>query len=297
MSFGSALPDWPPPAGCAYRPEWTGRGFRLGDVSVPVLSYPSGSSGWTDDLTIFHEEVSDGSYFIDVASRQHTLAAIARRMPSESAVIMDIGCSSGYMIRDLRARFPRATVLGADYVRGPLEKLAAVMPETPLVQFDLVECPLPGSCVDVLVLLNVLEHIEDDAAAAKQMYRLLRPGGIAVVEVPAGPHLFDVYDKLLLHHRRYTAGQIESTLRGAGFQILESSHLGFFLYPFFRRVKRRNRRYLNEPLEVQKQVVQSTIVRAGSGPLPGMVMQFEAALRRWLPMPWGIRCLVTAGKR
>ena len=269
----------------------------MGDVHVPVLAYTPGSSGWTDELTVFHEEVSDGSYFIDVASRKHTLAAIARWMPSPSAAIMDIGCSSGYMIRDLRARFPRATVLGADYVRGPLEKLSSTMADVPLIQFDLVECPLPDGCVDVLVLLNVLEHIANDAGAARQMYRLLRPGGIAVVEVPAGPHLFDVYDKLLLHQRRYTAGQIEGTLRDAGFQILERSHLGFFLYPFFRLVKRRNQRYLNEPLEVQRQIVQNTIVEAGNGPLPGMVMRLEALLRRWLPMPWGIRCLLTARKR
>jgi SAM-dependent methyltransferase len=268
----------------------------LGDVTIPVLSYPSGLSGWTDDLTTFHEEVSDGNYFIDVASRQHTLSAIARRIPSESAVIMDIGCSSGYMIRDLRARFPKATVLGADYVRGPLEKLSTTMPGIPFVQFDLVQCPLPDACVDVLVLLNVLEHIENDAEAARQIYRLLRPGGIAVIEVPAGPDLYDVYDKLLLHHRRYASAHIADILRGAGFKILESSHLGFFLYPFFRHVKRRNRRYLNESLEEQKRIVQSTIVNAGSGPLPGMVMRIEAALRRWMPMPRGIRCLVTAGK-
>jgi SAM-dependent methyltransferase len=187
-------------------------------------------------------------------------------------------------------------VLGADYVRGPLEKLSTTMPGVPLVQFDLVQCPLPDACVDVLVLLNVLEHIENDAGAAKQIHRLLRPGGIAVIEVPAGPELYDVYDKLLLHHRRYTGAQIEGILRAAGFQILESSHMGFFLYPFFRHVKRRNRRYLTVPLEEQKRIVQSTIVNAGSGPLPGMVMRVEAALRRWMPMPWGIRCLVTAGK-
>jgi len=268
----------------------------VGDEVVPVLCYQPLSPGWTGELTAFHEEVSGGEHFIDVASRRHTLHAISKRRPPESSVMLDIGCSSGYMIRDLRQRFPRAAVMGADSVREPLEKLSASMPGVPLLQFNLVECPLPDACVDVVVLLNVLEHIEDDAAAAKQVYRVLRPGGIAVVEVPYGPHLFDVYDRQLLHFRRYTTGEIEGIFRRAGFEIPEISHLGFFLYPFFRAVKLRNRRFLKEPPDVQRRVVAANILKSGNSVLPGLVMRIEEFLRRWTPLPRGIRCLLTAYK-
>ncbi len=259
-----------------------------------VLCYAPGSSGWTDELTTFHEEVSDGKHFIDVASREHTLRTVARWMPSPDALVMDIGCSSGYLLRDLRQRFPRAAVLGADYVRGPLEKLALSMADVPLLQFNLVECPLPDACLDVAILLNVLEHIEDDAAAAKQVCRILRPGGIAVVEVPAGPDLFDIYDRQLLHFRRYDSRGLERILRGAGLQIVESSHLGFILFPFFRATKRRNQRYLTAPPEQQRRIVARAIVKSGAGRLPGVIMRAEAFLGRLIPYPCGIRCLVTA---
>ena len=268
----------------------------MGEEIRRVLSYETGSSGWTDELTTFHEETSAGTHFIDVASREHALRTAARWMPSPHAVMMDIGCSSGYMIRDLKRRFPQALVMGADYVRGPLEKLSAAMTDVPLLQFNLVECPLPDRSIDVAVLINVLEHIEEDRAAAGQVHRILRPGGIAIVEVPAGPDLFDIYDRQLLHFRRYDARGIEKILRAAGLEIVERSHLGFFLYPFFRATKRRNQRYMNAPPEEQRRMVARAIVNSGVSVVPRTVMRVEAWLRPWISYPCGIRCLVTARK-
>jgi SAM-dependent methyltransferase len=162
------------------------------------------------------------------------------------------------------------------------------------MQFNLVECPLPDACLDVVVLLNVLEHIEDDAGAARQVHRILRPGGIAVVEVPAGPDLFDIYDRQLLHFRRYDTRGLERLLRGAGFEILEASHLGFFVYPFFRATKRRNQRFLSAPPEEQRRVVAANISGSGRSHLAGAVMRMEMSLHQWLTFPCGVRCLMTA---
>jgi SAM-dependent methyltransferase len=290
------VPEFPPPPGFEQKPIWTGRGFRVGTEFAPVLIYHEPASGWTDELTAFHEEVSDGTHFIDVASRRHTLNTMARWMPRPDATILDIGCSSGHLIRDIQQRFPQAALIGADAVPGPLERLARSMPEIPLLQFDLVRCPLPDACVDVAVLLNVLEHIEDDASAAKQVLRILRPGGIAVIEVPFGPHLFDVYDRQLLHHRRYRMVDIRRVVARAGFEVIAASHLGFFLYPAFRAVKLRSRRYLDAPPHVQREIVATHIVSTGNNPLPGIVMRLEEFMRPWIPFPRGIRCLLTALK-
>ncbi len=64
-------------------------------------------------------------------------------------------------------------------------------------------------------MLNVLEHIRGDALALRQVHRILRPGGVVVIEVSAGPKLYDVYDELLMHHRRYRLPSLARTLRGA----------------------------------------------------------------------------------
>ena len=136
---------------------------------------------------------------------------------------MDIGCSSGFFLKLLKNRMPQANIVGSDYVRGPLEALAVSMPDIPLVQFDLLNCRLPAASFDALVLLNVFEHIENDVAAAKEVFRLLKPGGVAVIEVPAGPHLYDVYDRMLMHHRRYDMLALLLMLQSAGFEIIERS--------------------------------------------------------------------------
>jgi hypothetical protein len=123
--------------------------------------------------------------------------------------------------------------------------------------------------------------------------RILKPGGVAVIEVPAGPQLYDVYDKLLFHHRRYRMPELLDKISRCGLETVEKSHLGFFLYPAFWAAKMRGRRYLNATGDVQKAVVSRSISTVRSQPLMHGLMEIEAGLRQWLPYPIGIRCLVT----
>lgn len=289
---------WPPVPGCSDqgRPVWTGRGFKIRDAVVPVLSYDVGVSGWTDELTRFHEATAGSSHFIDRASRQHALEQLDGHVRGLSPVVLDVGCSSGFLLRQVRERFPHACVMGSDYLRGPLEKLAADMPDVPLLQFDLVECPLPEDSIDAVVLLNVLEHIEDDAAAVRQVHRILKPGGVVVIEVPAGPHLYDVYDKLLLHCRRYSLAGLRRLVLDARFEIIEQSHLGFLLYPGFWLVKKRGQRFTAEREVVQRQVVAKSIRETGNSRLLEAIMRIELMFGRWISYPFGVRCLLTCAK-
>jgi ubiquinone/menaquinone biosynthesis C-methylase UbiE len=263
---------------------------------TPVLAYDSSKSGWTDELTTFHEEIAGDNHYIDVASRKHALAALRRTLKSEEAVIIDIGCSSGSMLRLLRDSFPKATLIGADYISGPLLGLAQSLSEIPFLQFNLVTCPLFSNSVDAIVLLNVLEHIEDDFAAMQQAFRITKPGGVVVIEVPAGPQLFDVYDQQLMHFRRYTLQSLCDKLQRAGFELEERSHLGVFLYPMFALVKRRNRRFMKSSDDVQRRIVAESISQARTNPLMNAIMSLESALRPYVPYPAGIRCLVTCRK-
>jgi ubiquinone/menaquinone biosynthesis C-methylase UbiE len=170
------------------------------------------------------------------------------------------------------------------------------MPDMPLLQFDLTTCPLPTNSLDAVVLLNVLEHIPDDTAALHQVYRILKPGGVAVIEVPAGPHLYDVYDKLLLHCRRYFLAQARDLARNAGFHILYQSHMGFFVYPAFWLTKKRNRRYLAEEKTAQEQIVRQNIQSSQQSRLFSLLMRTELKLGQYISYPFGIRCLLTCRK-
>ena len=253
-------------------------------------------AGWTEDLTDFHEDAAGSHHPIDVASRVHAAGQLKKYLSADAPTILEIGCSSGFMLREMRQAFPGAFVIGADYVRGPLERLAADMPELPLLQLDLIRCPVPDDSLDAVVLLNVLEHVRDDAEAVRQIYRTLKPGGLIVLEVPAGPHLFDVYDKTLMHFRRYSLRSISEVLQSAGFEIVRKSHLGFFLYPPFWVVKQRNKRFLSHDEAVQKRVVSRNIQGTRSSQLFHAVMTIELFLGRFVSFPTGIRCLLTCRK-
>jgi SAM-dependent methyltransferase len=288
----------PTPPGYRDTPIWTGNGFAVGGQSIQrILSYQSNYAGWTNELTEIHEDSGDQYHYINVASREHTAGTLAKWLPGGAPSIIDIGCSSGYMIRLLRQRLPAATVLAADCVRGPLEKLANAVPDVPLLEFDLVQCPLPDQCVDGVVLLNVLEHVKEDAAALHQVHRILKKGGVAVIELPAGPDLYDIYDQELMHFRRYRMADVVRLCEQTGFEILERSHLGFFLYPAFRLVKKKNQKYLNASPEIRRAVVARNMRQGANHALLHTLMRVEALLRKWIYFPFGIRCLVTCRRR
>ena len=164
------------------------------------------------------------------------------------------------------------------------------------MRFDLLHCPLPDNSVDAVIILNVLEHVEKDNAAVAQIFRILKPGGIAVIEVPAGPELFDNYDRMLMHYRRYEMNGLKRLLTKAGFKIEHRSHLGCFIYPGFWLVKQISRLRTSPASAVDPKAVTTQITTSGDSTLLKFVTNLELSLGNRLQYPFGIRCLVTGSK-
>ena len=286
----------PPPQPDTPAPIWSGNGFSVGETTVPVLEYSENFSGWSDDLTSLHEDAIGSTHPIDRASRSDAVCQLETYLHDIARpTILEIGCSSGFLLKDIGDRLRHAIVIGADVVREPLYRLAAVMPSIPLLRFDLLKCPMPDNSLDAVVMLNVLEHIEDDVTAIAQMLRIIKPGGIVVIEVPAGPHLYDGYDKCLMHFRRYDSANLCRKLSDAGFSVIRRSHLGFFLYPAFVWTKRRNQRALSMTDGLQQFVTKSA-VKTSSSVLFRLIVAMERMVGRWINFPIGVRCLVVARK-
>jgi SAM-dependent methyltransferase len=70
----------------------------------------------------------------------------------------------------------------------------------------------PDEPFDLVLLMDVLEHIEDDAAALAQTWAKLKPGGHAFITVPAFAFLWSRHDEVLGHHRRYTRDSLQRLL-------------------------------------------------------------------------------------
>jgi SAM-dependent methyltransferase len=257
------------------------------------------SRGWSTELTAFADEVTGPAYFVDQASRSHALGQIECHSVAPRAVVLDVGCSSGRTLSFLGARLPGIRLLGADYVHEPLRQIASALPATPLLQLDLTCCPLREGSIDVVLLLNVLEHIADDTTAVGEIFRTLKPGGVAIIEVPAGPHLYDDYDRFLQHRRRYRLRDVLDLVRGAGFQTSDASHLGFGVYPGFWLMKRRNQRARSRGHAARAVVADNVKLTRRSrivDALLAFVTGAELFFGRWIAYPVGIRCLVTCVK-
>jgi SAM-dependent methyltransferase len=243
---------------------------------------------WSQELEELHEEASR-THFIDVWTRRAMLARLGA-LPVEPTVI-DLGCSSGYLLADLRASLPGATLIGVDLVTSGLRRARAQAPDAVLLQADVCSLPLRDSSVDVVVSANLLEHVPDDERALTEIARVLRPGGRAVVVVPVNPALYDYYDRLLGHERRYARGELARKARASGLRVLEDAHLGAPLYPALWVVKRRNRRR-HEHLRgsALERKVRDDIERTSGSTIGRIACRLEERLlAAGVRLPFGIR--------
>jgi SAM-dependent methyltransferase len=287
----------PNSANAAEQAVWTGQAFAVGTATERILSYPVRDSGWNDGIARFHRQEAASDHFIDIASRAHAMKEVNRSITHTPSVILEIGCAAGLFLGQLFQQLPGHVIIGSDYTLDTLQEAGSNIPSVPLLRFDLSQCPLPDEFADVVVLLNVLEHIEDDEGAVAHLFRLLRPGGVAIIEVPASAALFDIYDRVLMHFRRYDMHQLTRVLRKAGFTIERRSHLGFFLFPAFYVSKRLNQlRYPARSDADEMRIVSRMISTTRSSSLMRYVMAAESALREQVYLPVGIRCLVTCRK-
>jgi SAM-dependent methyltransferase len=151
--------------------------------------------------------------------RKELVLPLARRI-RRGGRVLEIGVGAGDMALSL-ARLGYV-VDGIDASEGAVAEATARAGSVARIEkldlFDLPKHFAPGT-FDGLIAMEVLEHVRDDASAARVMAELLAPGGVAIITVPAHPRLFANDDRAVGHYRRYARGEIASVLHAAGFSI------------------------------------------------------------------------------
>jgi SAM-dependent methyltransferase len=249
---------------------------------------PSDPVNWSDELEEFHEE-SSRDHPIEVLTRE-VMVSRFEAIP-DGGTLVDVGCSTGYLLSDLQIRFPSARVVGFDLILSGLRKALHTAPRTLPVLADACLLPLGSGSVDGVVSANLLEHVRDDVGALAEIYRVLRPGSLAALVVPAGPGVYDYYDRFLHHERRYGRRELADKSESVGFDVLEDTHLGVLPYPAFWAVKKKNRVLFDD---LAGRELEMRVRRDYEGTQSSRVFELACRIERRIlnrgtPMPFGIR--------
>ena len=170
----------------------------------------------------------EGWHFWFVGRRQLLDRLLKRYAKGRPQLVLDIGCGTAFTSRALAQHGHRVVALD----RRP-EGLRSRRQDTDapaLLQAEATSLPLRDSVFDVVMLLDVLEHV-DDGAVLREVARVLRPDGLALVTVPALPWLWSYRDEAAGHLRRYTRQQLVHELGRARLQTVYVSFYECLLLP------------------------------------------------------------------
>jgi len=164
-------------------------------------------------------------------ARSRLIGKILRQLSTrlgEGFRSVEAGCGNGNLLAVLEGMSGHPFAVGVDLYHEGLRH-ARDRVSCPLVQGDVCSVAFRKP-FDLVLLCDVLEHVDDDVEALENIHGFLRSAGILVLTVPAHPSLWSSFDEAAGHRRRYTRGELEHKLVQTGFSI---DYLTHFMSPVF----------------------------------------------------------------
>lgn len=205
------------------------------------------------------------------------------RLPP-TARLLEAGCGNGANLA-LLARFGAVSAFEPDLTDLERAKRRDIGTVTPGHLPDRV--PFDQERFDVVLSLDVIEHVDDDVAALKALGRRLGADGRLVVTVPAFPFLWGEHDERNGHRRRYTRLTLRRALEDSGFRIDRLSHFNTLLFPAVALV-----RLLGRPFGLD--AGGTGVPPSGVNALLYRIFRAERRVIRLLSLPFGVSLLAIA---
>lgn len=234
---------------------------------------------------LYNEEVTHWWYRVRREIVFSLLSSIATKKKGLLR-ILEVGCGTGELLKEIDCL---GSVRGIDISPRAIE-FCKERGLTNAAVGDVAQIPFPEESFDVVIALDVLEHLENDSEGCNELIRVLAPGGVAIVAVPAFMFLWGITDVVSHHFRRYTRKQIAVCMREAGFTIERATYFNTFLFlPI--AVVRLCVRILG--IKVRSE---NTMTGKFTNAVLYRIFKLEFLLLRCIDFPFGVSILVTAKK-
>jgi SAM-dependent methyltransferase len=206
----------------------------------------------------------------------------------DNAKLLDLGCGTGGNL-EMLSGFGDVTGVELD---ASAAELARQRGWAPVLRGRLPdELPFGDGGFDCVTMLDVLEHIEQDAASLETVNRLLVQHGHVLLTVPAFEFLWGPHDEAHHHQRRYRAGALRSLLQAAGFSVIRLSYYNTWLFPPAALV-----RLLRKFLPSGDAGVELTLPPSWMNRMLGSLFASERHVLKHARFPFGISLLAVAQK-
>ncbi len=221
------------------------------------------------------------------ARREIVVDQLRRSLPRDDIDLLDVGCGTGGTLAYFSAELPRARCRGIE--PDPAARARCLDRGLDVLEGTATPMPVASTSQDAVIALDVIEHIEHDEAAARELARSLRPGGIALVTVPAYMWMWGPHDELNHHRRRYVRSEVERLMSDADLEIEFSTYFNTLLFPLG-VVQRAAERVTGRHAATEKAPL--TAINAALH----AIFEMERPLLRRMQLPWGVSILVVARK-
>jgi len=206
------------------------------------------------------------------------------------AVLLDLGCGTGANLNFLTSY---GQAIGLDW-GAAAARYARARTAVPVLRGDVTTLPFTTGSVDLITAFDLIEHIDDDRACAKELARVCRPGGYIMVTVPAFQWMWGRQDTINHHKRRYRAAELTQLFRDQGLEIAQFTYINTLLFPVVAAV-RLYRRLVPE----RNGELKSDFSMTKPGPVNTMLGKLfgaEAWAVRHFRLPIGVSLLCVARK-
>lgn len=202
--------------------------------------------------------------------------------------LLDVGLGTGFNAQQFLKR--GFQVDGLDPAPEAIEFARKIAPEVTVIQSLFPSTHIPSATYDGVVLLDVVEHLEDDVAALSDVRRVLKDGGFALMTVPAFRFLWTKHDERAHHFRRYRKNELVRVIRAAGLEPVQVSYYNFFLFPPIALV-----RLISKMIGLEETSDFDKTPGILNG-LLGWMFGFERFLLRFVSLPFGVSLIAVARK-